>query len=127
METELVISGVGLPPLSARGCVQELVPLAMGQFRRTVNGDLVFLGTNGKKYRTSISCEDKAVIATDGLEVGCQLLIGRVGDRASQNIALEEVIFVVLCEEGQLAARHLASCLYIVVNLIVEAAFQLCA
>lgn len=70
METELVISGSGFPPLSARGCIQELVPIAMGQFRRTVNGDLVFLGTNGKKYKTSISCEDKSVIATDGLDVG---------------------------------------------------------
>ena len=70
METELVISGSGFPPLSARGCIQELVPVALGQFRRTVNGDLVFLGTNGKKYKTTISCEDKSVIATDGLEVG---------------------------------------------------------
>ncbi len=70
METELVISGSGFPPLSARGCIQELVPLAMGQFRRTVNGDLVFLGTNGKKYKTVISCEDKSVIATDSLDVG---------------------------------------------------------
>ncbi|WP_010297185.1 hypothetical protein [Candidatus Odyssella thessalonicensis] len=70
METELVISRSGFPPLSARGCMQELIPLAMGQFRRTVNGDLVFLGTNGKKYKTTISCEDKAVVATDGLEVG---------------------------------------------------------
>lgn len=70
METELVISRSGLPPLSARGCIQELVPLAMGQFRRTINGDLVFLGTNGKKYKSTISCEDKTVVATDGLAIG---------------------------------------------------------
>ncbi|AIK96412.1 hypothetical protein [Candidatus Odyssella acanthamoebae] len=50
--------------------MQELVPLALGQFRRTVNGDLVFLGTNGKKYKSTISCEDKTVIATDRLDVG---------------------------------------------------------
>lgn len=70
METELVISRSGFPPFSARGCVQELIPVAMGQFRRTVNGDLVFLGTNGKKYKSVISCEDKTVVATDGLFVG---------------------------------------------------------
>ncbi|MBW8309835.1 MAG: hypothetical protein K0M45_09440 [Candidatus Paracaedibacteraceae bacterium] len=70
METELVISRSGFPPLSARGCIQELVPIALGQFRRTVNGDLVFLGTHGKKYKSTISCEDKTVIATDNLDIG---------------------------------------------------------
>jgi hypothetical protein len=50
--------------------MQELVPLALGQFRRTVNGDLVFLGTNGKKYKSTISCEDKTVVATDRLDIG---------------------------------------------------------
>ncbi len=70
METELVISRSGFPPLSARGCMQELVPLALGQFRRTVNGDLVFLGTQGKKYKSTISCEDKTIIATDNLDIG---------------------------------------------------------
>lgn len=75
METELIISRSGFPPLSARGCIQELVPIAMGQFRRTVNGDLVFLGTNGKKYKTTIACEDKTVVATDGLFVGMTVVV----------------------------------------------------
>lgn len=70
METELVISHVGFPPLSARGCTQELVPLALGQFRRTVNGDLVFLGVQGKKYKTIVSCEDKASFTSDELLPG---------------------------------------------------------
>lgn len=70
METELVISKGGFPPFSARGCEQELTPLSLGQFRRTVNGDLVFLGIQGKKYKTIITCSDQAVIATDGLEPG---------------------------------------------------------
>ncbi len=70
METELVISHVGFPPLSARGCSQELVPLSLGQFRRTVNGDLVFLGVQGKKYKTIITCEDKASFASDELLPG---------------------------------------------------------
>lgn len=70
METELVITHAGFPPLSARGCKQELVPKALGQFRRTVNGDLVFLGIQGKKYRSLISCEDKASFASDELLPG---------------------------------------------------------
>lgn len=70
METELVISHVGFPPLSARGCSQELVPLALGQFRRTINGDLVFLGVQGKKYKTIITCEDRASFASDELLPG---------------------------------------------------------
>lgn len=70
METELVISHAGFPPLSARGCIQELVPVSLGQFRRTINGDLVFLGTQGKKYKTTISCQDKAPLATDELVPG---------------------------------------------------------
>lgn len=70
METTLVLSRGGLPPMSARGCVQELTPLAQGQFRRTVNGDLIFMGTEGKKYRTVISCQDTTVLATDDLTPG---------------------------------------------------------
>src|SRR5690348_7047911 len=75
METELVISKGGFPPLSARGCEQELIPLSLGQFRRTVNGDLVFLGVQGKKYKTIITCSDQTVLATDGLEPGVVVTI----------------------------------------------------
>lgn len=70
METTLVLSRGGLPPMSARGCVQELIPIPLGQFRRTVNGDLIFMGPEGKKYRTVIFCEDAAVLATDNLMPG---------------------------------------------------------
>jgi hypothetical protein len=70
VETELVISGAGFPPLSARGCVQELIPVSLGHFKRTVNGDLVLLGSPEKKYKSTISCDDKTVIATDKLAIG---------------------------------------------------------
>jgi hypothetical protein len=73
MESELILSQGGLPPLSARGCVQELTLLSLGQFRRTVNGELVFLGLNHKKYRSVIICEDQAVLATDDLLPGTEL------------------------------------------------------
>ncbi|WP_032112224.1 hypothetical protein [Candidatus Paracaedibacter symbiosus] len=70
METTLVLSRGGLPPMSARGCIQELTPITQGQFKRTVNGDLIFMGMQGKKYKTTISCQDTTVLATDGLIPG---------------------------------------------------------
>lgn len=73
METELILNRGGFPPFSARGCVQELSPIALGQFRRTINGDLVFLGTQGKKYRSIITCQDQAVMATDDLLPGVEV------------------------------------------------------
>ncbi len=73
METTLMLSRGGLPPLSARGCQQELIPLSQGQFKRTVNGDLIFMGVQKKKYKIIISCQDVTVIATDDLTPGTVL------------------------------------------------------
>jgi len=70
METTLVLSQGGFPPMSARGCIQELIPISQGQFKRTVNGDLIFIGMQGKKYKTTISCQDATVLATDDLIPG---------------------------------------------------------
>lgn len=70
METTLVLSRGGFPPMSARGCIQELNPVSQGQFKRTVNGDLIFMGIQEKKYKTTISCQDTTVLATDDLIPG---------------------------------------------------------
>lgn len=70
METTLVLSRGGLPPMSARGCIQELTPISQGQFKRTVNGGLIFMGMQEKKYKTTISCQDATVLATDDLIPG---------------------------------------------------------
>lgn len=70
METELQLSLGGLPPLSARGCIQELHPIQTGQFRRTINGQLIFLGQKETKYKSIISCKDKNVLATYSLYPG---------------------------------------------------------
>ena len=76
MESELLLSIGGLPPLSARGCKQVLSPISVGQFQRTVNGDLVYTGPQAiKKYHSIISCEDKAPLATDGLHRGTQIQV----------------------------------------------------
>lgn len=67
METELIIEGCGFPPLSARGCSQELTIVEQGAFRRTVNGDLAYLGPDSHKYRSVIHCEDKVTLVNEGV------------------------------------------------------------
>lgn len=103
METELVISHAGFPPLSARGCTQELIPLALGQFRRTVNGDLVFLGVQGKKYRSTIACQDKVSFACDELLPGMVLDVHCI-QRLWQKIEGPQVVLDRLPVEDSLCA-----------------------
>ncbi len=67
METELIIEGCGFPPLSARGCSQELTVVPQGEFRRTVNGNLAYLGPDQHKYRSVIRCEDKVTLVNEGV------------------------------------------------------------
>lgn len=74
METQLILSVGGFPPLSARGCVQELVPIDSGMLKRTINGQLLYLGNPSKmKYRSTIRCEDKNAMATQGLWRGSKV------------------------------------------------------
>lgn len=75
MQTELTLSLGGFPPLSARGCVQDLRPVAQGAFRRTINGDLLFVGVGrDHKYRSTIRCSDQAPLAT--MPVGAEVTVG---------------------------------------------------
>ena len=77
METELTINIGGLPPFSARGCEQELIPINQGDFHRNINGDLIYLGDDTHtKYKSLVKCSDKAAIATDGLYRGREIELG---------------------------------------------------
>lgn len=73
METVLKLSIGGLPPLSARGCTQTLVPLPSGQQERTINGKLIHWGEKGIKYFSHIQCQDHSVLATEGLHPGADV------------------------------------------------------
>lgn len=76
-ETGLIFGIMGLPPESARNCVQELFPIPNGEFRRSVNGKLMFLETSErKKYRSIISCKDVNSPIVDSLWIGSQITIG---------------------------------------------------
>ena len=76
METELILSVGGFPPLSARGCKQELIPVSKGALRRTINGELVLVGNQDLKYKSIIQCDDKTSLATNGLYPGAEVMVG---------------------------------------------------
>ncbi len=112
METELILSLGGLPPLSARGCIQELVPVEQGKLRRTLNGELVFVGNPRSKYRSIIYCADKTSLATEGLSPGSVVQVGCIQrlwqkvlpDMDNNPIMLERAAVeesVVAMDEGQ--------------------------
>ena len=71
-DTRLTLSGIGVPPYSARGLTQTLEPIdASAQLRRTVNGALIDLSYEPfRKYKSTISCEDQEPPAIDGVWPG---------------------------------------------------------
>ncbi len=70
--TLLVITGIGIPPWSARGLTQSLDPIPQaGDIRRTVNGAPVNLAAaQFKKYRSTISGSDHDTGAFSGIWPG---------------------------------------------------------
>lgn len=76
-ETNLLLGISGLPPESARNCVQELLPIPNGEFRRSINGDLLFLeSSENKKYKSVISCRDTNSPLADKIWIGSQIAVG---------------------------------------------------
>ena len=76
-ETNLILGISGLPPESARNCVQELSPIANGEFKKSVNGELMFIETSERrKYKSVISCSDVNTPIIDKLWIGSQINVG---------------------------------------------------
>ncbi|MDR0677207.1 MAG: hypothetical protein LBF57_00835 [Holosporaceae bacterium] len=76
-ETNLILGLSGIPPQSARNCRQELFPIPNGEFKKTVNGNTLFLETTERKrYRSIISCKDVNSPIIDGIWVGSQINVG---------------------------------------------------
>lgn len=71
-ETLLELTGIGVPPYSARGLTQTLEPIAAaGSQRRTVNGTLINLSRpEFRKFKSTISCNDQQAPALDGIWQG---------------------------------------------------------
>lgn len=66
------LSGIGVPPYSARGLRQTLTPIAQAaQLRRTINGDLDDVAAaQFRKFQSTISGDDQAPPAVDGVWPG---------------------------------------------------------
>ena len=82
--TNLVISGIDVPPYSARGITQTLEPIAQkSRLQRTVNGVLIDLSDPlFKKYRTKINCRDQQAPAWNGVWPGLLVTIDCVVELA---------------------------------------------
>jgi hypothetical protein len=82
-DTKLVIAGL-ITPFSARGLSQTLEPISQTPWlRRTVNGALVDLSVPAfRKYATTITCEDQAVPALNGVWPGQQVTVDCVVELA---------------------------------------------
>lgn len=76
-ESNLILEMIGLPPESARNCVQELYPIPNGEIKKSINGNILFLeATERKKYKSIISCKDINTPIIDGIWIGSQINIG---------------------------------------------------
>lgn len=81
--TNLVLSGQGVPPYSARGLRQSLDPIdqvkGSANLRRTVNGTLIDLTPpQMRKYKSTISGNDQQAPAFDSLWPGAILTVDTV-------------------------------------------------
>lgn len=70
--TLLVLTGMGVPPYSARGITQHLEPISgAAQLFRSVNGVAMdFSAPQFRKYKTSITCDDQQAPALNGVWPG---------------------------------------------------------
>ena len=75
-ESELKISGVGLPIFSSRNCRQVLMPLTKKLCHRTINGVLVYTGrTTHHKYASRIVGEDRTTPALFQQWIGSDVMV----------------------------------------------------
>ena len=82
--TNLVLTGVGVPPYSARGLTQTLQPISSAAYyERTVDGSLVDLSaTQFQKYASTISGTDQQPPAFDGLWPGQTITVDCIAELA---------------------------------------------
>lgn len=81
-ESNLVISGLNLPPHSIRGATQTLEPIEQAsQTARTINGTLIDISNSAfRKYRSEISCTDQVPPAFNNIYPGTQLTVSCIAE-----------------------------------------------
>lgn len=94
MESNLIIEGIGFPRLSCRGVTQSLRPIHHGEMRRSVNGELCYVGTSHHhKYKSTIVCEDQNIPGLQQLWVGKIVRVQCVSDLWESVILGEETTY----------------------------------
>lgn len=74
--TLLKIQGAGIPPILMEECTQVLEVVPLGGLHRTVNGELLYIGTPGlMKYRTVCSGKGKVAPGFEALRRGDQVTL----------------------------------------------------
>ena len=82
-DTDLVLTGLGVVPYSARGLRDNLRPIDAGALRRTVNGTLKDVtDTAFRKYRISLSASDQEPPALDSAWRGMEVTVDCVSKLA---------------------------------------------
>lgn len=81
-DTVLVITGLDVPPLAARGLRQTLEPItAAQQTKRDINGTLFDVSAEQfQKYRSVITCTDSETVAHDDVWPGALLTVDCVAE-----------------------------------------------
>lgn len=75
-DTDLVLTGIGISPFSARGLRDNLRPIDSGDLRRDVNGALVDVtDTRFRKYLVSITGSDQEPPGFDGIWRGMPVTV----------------------------------------------------
>ena len=74
---EIILGIAGLPQERANNCIQELFPVANGEFKKSINGNLLFVETSDRqKYQSIISCNDLCSPIIDKIWIGTQINVG---------------------------------------------------
>lgn len=75
-DTDLVLTGIGIPDYSARGLTEDLRPIGAGENRRTVNGELIDVTSQlHRKYLLTITGSDQEAPAFDDRWKGLQVTV----------------------------------------------------
>lgn len=70
-ESELIIEGIVFPRFSSRGVRQTLTNIKTSELKRTINGELLYLGqASHHKFKCLIQCQDLKSIGLNDLWVG---------------------------------------------------------
>lgn len=96
LRLEILGKGKVIPPFSTRECIQTLIPISHGSLRRTINGNLVYVGYKGyRKFHSTIACKDKIPPGFEGLwkgdlvKVGCIQALTQTVPKKTSKLQLE--------------------------------------